>query len=115
MNEARKKRRVCSLPRNNKYGPLGMRSGQSKDFINLSVDEYETIRLIDYEGYDQEECSKQMNVARTTVQGIYARARLKISKSLVEGKVLLIDGGNYELCTDYPRRCGRSCMKDRRF
>ena len=35
-----------------------------------------------------------MNVARTTVQGIYAEARKKIAQSLVDGKILLIEGGN---------------------
>ena len=34
-----------------------------------------------------------MNVARTTVQGIYKQARLKLAESLIEGKVLMIDGG----------------------
>jgi len=45
------------------------------------------------EGFTQEECAKQMDVARTTVQGIYAEARKKIAESLVNGKVLLIEGG----------------------
>ncbi len=76
----------------------------------MSVDEYETIRLIDLEGYNQEECAKQMNVARTTVQGIYARARVKIAKSLVNGKALVINGGNYQLCDDVIRGCGRACI-----
>ena len=41
----------------------------------MTVDEYEAIRLIDLLGFTQEECAKQMSVARTTVQGIYAEAR----------------------------------------
>ncbi len=115
MYQARKRRRICSLPKNNKYGPLGRKAGQSNDFINMSIDEYEAIRLIDYEGFDQEECAIQMNVARTTVQGIYAKARKKIAQSIVTGKVLLIDGGNYQLCNDRIRGCGRACMNVRKF
>lgn len=71
----------------------------------MTVDEYETIRLIDLEGFNQELCAKQMNVARTTVQGIYEVARKKIAESLVNGKVLLIEGGEYHLCGQDGPRC----------
>lgn len=64
----------------------------------MEVDEYETIRLIDLEGLTQEECSEQMNIARTTVQRIYSEARKKLADSLVNGKALRIEGGDYEIC-----------------
>lgn len=80
----------------------------------MTVDEYETIRLIDLEGFTQEECAQQMNVARTTVQGIYAEARKKVASSLVHGKVLWIEGGEYQLCIDYGPVCGgRGCHRHR--
>lgn len=79
----------------------------------MTVDEYETIRLIDLEGLTQEECAKQMNVARTTVQGIYAEARRKIAQSLVHGRVLLIEGGEYRLCEGPGAGCGRGCHRHR--
>ena len=50
-----------------------------------------------------------VDVARTTVQGIYAEARKKIAESLVNGKVLLIEGGEYRLCEGFGKGCGRGC------
>lgn len=46
-------RRVCSLPENNRYGPLNATADES-GVVHMSVDEYEAIRLIDTEGYTQE-------------------------------------------------------------
>jgi len=66
----------------------------------MSIDEYETIRLIDLEELTQEECASQMNIARTTVQGIYNSARKKIASSLVNGQFLKIEGGDYKLCDE---------------
>ena len=77
----------------------------------MTVDEYETIRLIDLEGFTQEECAKQMNIARSTVQGIYIEARKKLAESLVNGKVLLIEGGEYRLCEDDGPVCGPGCHR----
>lgn len=75
----------------------------------MTVDEYETVRLIDLEGFTQEECAEQMNVARSTVQGIYVDARRKLAEVLVNGKVLLIEGGTYLLCDGSGKGCGRGC------
>ncbi|HZK20920.1 MAG TPA: DUF134 domain-containing protein [Oscillospiraceae bacterium] len=103
-------RRVCCLPENKRFGPLDFKAGESH-CVNMTVDEYETIRLIDLEGFTQEECAAQMNVARTTVQGIYIEARRKLANSLVNGKVLLIEGGEYRLCDGLLPGCGRGCHK----
>jgi len=71
----------------------------------MTVDEYETIRLIDLEGLTQEMCAGQMNIARTTVQGIYNEARRKLARSLVSGTVLRIEGGEYRLCDGKETGC----------
>jgi uncharacterized protein len=107
MPRPRKRRRVCCLPENARFGPLGI-DRQNPPCITMSVDEYETIRLIDLVGCTQEECAKQMNVARTTVQGIYDQARKKIAESLVHGKALHIEGGEYRLCSGSETYCGGS-------
>lgn len=110
MARPRKWRKVCSLPQSNRFGPISTQLGPNL-FVRMTVDEYETIRLIDLEGFNQAECAEQMGVARTTVQGIYAEARKKLAKSLVEGKTLLIEGGEYEVCDGQRNGCGRGCQR----
>ena len=105
-------RTVCCLPRNTRFGPLDA-SSNAENFVTMTVDEYETIRLIDIEGMTQEECAEQMNIARTTVQGIYNEARKKIAESLVNGKVLFIKGGEYRLCEGYGKHCEGGCCHRR--
>ena len=96
MSRPRKWRRVRGLPANRRFGPLDSHSHNEQTVI-MTVEEYETVRLIDLEGMTQEGCALQMDVARTTVQGIYYEARKKLADSIVNGKVLIIDGGNYKL------------------
>lgn len=113
MSRPRKWRKICCLPENDKFGPL--EHSDTEEYLNMSIDEYETIRLIDLEGYTQEECAGKMNVARTTVQGIYNNARNKLAESLVHGKILVICGGNIELCDGTRKECsgGRCCQLKR--
>lgn len=104
---------MCCLPTSNQFGPLNAPIN-IEDLINMPVDEYETIRLIDLEGFTQEECADQMNIARTTVQRIYNDARKKLAESLVRGKVLIIGGGDYKLCDGLEKSCGcGGCLKHR--
>ena len=39
-----------------------------------------------------------MAISRTTVTEIYETARFKIADSLINGKTLCIEGGNYRVC-----------------
>lgn len=107
MARPRKWRKVCCLPDNDRFGPIGM-ARNNKEFIIMSIDEYEAIRLIDLESFTQEECAAHMGIARTTVQGIYNDARKKLADSLVNGKVMRIEGGDYVLCSGHDRTCGCS-------
>ena len=109
-----KRRRICELPACERFGPKGAVECQS---ITMTLDEYETIRLIDLEGLTQEQCAAQMNVARTTAQSIYNSARVKLADCLVHQKELCITGGDYVLCDENndpcgcPHRCGRRCRQ----
>ena len=89
-----KRRRVCGLPPVGAFRPEG---GPGGPVIEVTVDEYEAVRLIDLLGLTQEECAAQMNVARTTVQAIYDSAREKLARMLAEGRPLAVQGGTYDL------------------
>ncbi|MBN2300710.1 MAG: DUF134 domain-containing protein [Acholeplasmataceae bacterium] len=94
MGRSIKPRTVCS-DQERSFIPA---SGTAKEEIQLTIEEYETIRLIDYARLSQLECSEMMNVARTTVQSIYETARYKLADALMHQKAIIIKGGNYTLC-----------------
>lgn len=114
MARPQKCRTICSEPDYTSFNPQGILSSQN---IILTLDEYEAIRLIDLEKLTHEQCSKQMNISRTTVTEIYESARHKIAESLVNGKSLIISGGNYKLCngTENPYCQNKFCCKKNTF
>lgn len=99
MPRPRKQKLICSLPRCSAFGPSG--SAHGSEVIRLSIEEFETIRLIDHKNLDQALCAQQMGVARSTVQRLYTDARHKIALCLVEGRALIISGGDYALCENH--------------
>ncbi|MGN1318195.1 MAG: DUF134 domain-containing protein [Lachnospirales bacterium] len=100
-------RRICLEPEYDGFKPEGL---SKYDEIILSVDEYEVIRLIDYERKTHLQCAEQMGISRTTVTEIYEKARVKIADCIVNGKALKICGGNYKLCDGSAwKYCGKKC------
>ena len=65
-------------------------------WIHLTLDEYEASRLIDEEGYSQEDAAKLMGVSRPTVTRILSKARTKLAQMLSNGAALIIEGGPTE-------------------
>lgn len=103
-----KKRIICREPDTTVFVP---QNDEGKEIIILNVDEYESIRLIDLEGFSQEECAEKLGVARTTAQYIYNNARGKIARALVYGTRIQIEGGNYRLCDGSPH-CKKCHLTD---
>ena len=81
-------RKISGVPEYNTFVPDGI---PQNDSILLALDEFEVIRLIDYKSYTHAQCAQQMNISRTTVTEIYAKARKKIALSLMEGYPLKIE------------------------
>lgn len=79
----------------------------------LKLEELEAIRLKDLEGFEQSECAEKMEVSRPTFQRILLSAREKIADSLVNGKIIHIDGGNFtrNICPVRCSDCGKEWME----
>ncbi|SHL02601.1 Predicted DNA-binding protein, UPF0251 family [Selenomonas ruminantium] len=95
MSRPTKLKRIHALPAVSRFIPEA--AGDNPP-VAITIEEYECIRLMDYEGMTQEECARVMGVARTTVQALYVAARKRIAGCLVEARPLVITGGSFELC-----------------
>ncbi|MBR1812517.1 MAG: DUF134 domain-containing protein [Lachnospiraceae bacterium] len=104
MARKMKSRRICREPQVSSFAPQGVKEQEQ---VILTVDEYETIRLVDYEGWTHEQCAAHMDVSRATVTEIYEAARHKLADMLVNGKHLSISGGAYRLCSGAGEKCGK--------
>ena len=87
-------RRICSYP---SYWSFAPEDGHCGETVQLMLDEYEAIRLIDHQKMTQEECAEAMGVSRATVTSIYESARAKLADALISGKQLRISGGAYRI------------------
>lgn len=68
--------------------------------VALKDEEWEAIRLADYERLDQETAAKNMGISRPTFSRVLASARAAVAKALAEGAALQIGGGDFHRCCD---------------
>ena len=95
MPRPKRKRVVFCEPDYVRFYPEGI--PPSGDVI-LTVDEYEMIRLVDLKGLTHAEAADSMQISRTTATEIYQSARYKIADCIVNGRPLIIGGGDYCCC-----------------
>lgn len=89
-------RRMRHAPLFRGFIPVG-REGSPLEPINLHFDEYEAIKLCDYDGLKQVEAAKLMDVSRPTFTRIYESARNKIAIAIAEIRPINIDGGRVQM------------------
>jgi predicted DNA-binding protein (UPF0251 family) len=92
------------------FKPAGIRMIDLEE-INLTVDEYEAVRLKDLEGLEQEECARKMNISQPTFHRLVLSARKKIADSIVNGKAIRIEGGDFEIVPKTTRRGKGRCLR----
>ena len=108
MSRPKQNRKVSNPPLMLGFKPFGIPRKMLKE-VTLLYDEYEAIRLVDYEGLHQEQAARQMNVSRPTLTRIYEQARKTLAQALVEGNMVNIEGGNVQFDREW-FRC-RRCYK----
>ncbi len=91
---------ISEEPKARIFKPVGINC-ENSEILNLSLEELEAIRLVDYLGYSHEESANAMGVSRRVFWNILKSARKKIGDFLINGKVIKIEGGHYKL-----RKCG---------
>ncbi|MFH1068804.1 MAG: DUF134 domain-containing protein, partial [Candidatus Glassbacteria bacterium] len=97
-------RRIQEMPDVRIFKPAGI-PFSSRENITLGLDELEALRLADMEGLYQEKAASLMNVSRQTFGRIVTEARRKVAEAIIEGKMLIIEGGNFEMATTRTFKC----------
>lgn len=75
------------------------------EIVVLTVEEFETIRLIDFNGLEQEVAAQKMGISRRAFGDELQNARKKVADALVNGKAIEIKGGNYIMVEKRKFKC----------
>ena len=93
MPRRKRNRRIQVPPVIKGMSVYGIRGRKSNEVI-LRLEEYEAIRLLDYQNLTQEEAAVYMDISRPTLTRIYEEARNKVATAFVEGRDLIFRGGD---------------------
>ena len=93
----KKYRIIRQDPKINQFSPRG-RPGRP-DESELSMDEFEAVRLADYMGLAQKEAAKSMRISQPTFSRILKKGRKNIAQALISGNIIKIQGGHYVIST----------------
>jgi len=105
MPRPRRLRRVKCMPDVNYFKPAGIGMKDLEETI-LTIDEYEAVRLKDFEGIEQTKAAKKMQISQPTFNRLLTSARKKISDAIVNGKAIKIEGGDFKMAKPLGRGQG---------
>ena len=88
----KKTRWIKCLPGERCFQPKCKKSPKLEGVI-LTIDEFEAIRLVDFEDLEHLEAAKKMRVSRPTLSRILSSAHKKIADAFVNIKAIKIEGG----------------------
>ncbi|MCB9503722.1 MAG: DUF134 domain-containing protein [Deferribacteres bacterium] len=110
MRKPYRKRRIEEPPSFQHFKPCGIPRRQLKT-ISMSIDEYEALRLADYQGLNHAQAAEKMAISRPTFTRLIEKTRHKIATAIIDGMELTIGGGNIEFANTF-HRC-RDCGNER--
>lgn len=99
MPRPKRIRRVTNPPHFKGFKPMGLSNLKAPIVVNF--EEYEAIRLSDYDLHGQVEAAKIMGVSRPTFARIYESARRKIAQAFIDGKAIVFEGGKVYFDSDW--------------
>jgi len=94
MPRPRCRRRIGLNPETTYFKPSGVPMRQLQE-VNLTIDEFEAIRLKDLLGMSQKEAAAKMNISQPTFHRLVSDARRNLADGIVNGKAIRIYGGNF--------------------
>jgi len=111
MQKGRRKkiRYIQKMPKIVQFSPRG-KPGRP-DEIELKVDEYEAIKLADFQGYDQSEGALAMGISRASFGRILRSARKIVADALVNGKIIRIRTGNVQVGVRHKDLLSKDCLE----
>ena len=100
-------RKMVSPPKFKGFKPYGYYAKEEEPLI-MHFEEYEAIRLCDYELLNQSAAAEFMGVSRPTLTRIYESARRKVAKAFAEARAIAIEGGKVFFDNEWFRceKCG---------
>jgi predicted DNA-binding protein (UPF0251 family) len=109
----KKERIVSAPPKVLVFKPAGIPAA-ALEKVQLTIDEFEAVRLADFYGYDQETSARKMGISRPTFTRLIETARKKIADAIINSKELVIEGGVIHFKNNIFRckRCGETLKVD---
>jgi predicted DNA-binding protein (UPF0251 family) len=97
MNQGRPKkvRYIQRMPSVRQFSPRG-KPGRPEEVI-LHIDEFEALKLSDFQMFSQEEGALAMKLSRASFGRAVREARKKIADALVNGKIIKIQMGDAQI------------------
>lgn len=96
MVRPQKSRNVAYNPDISYFKPRGIPLIDLEE-VQITIDEYEALRLSDLIDMSYEEAANSMGVSRATFGRIVRRARKTVADALINGKAINIQGGSYRI------------------
>jgi uncharacterized protein len=107
------------MPRPCKFRTIGLRPGctyfkpraipmTELETVELKLDQLEAVKLADFDGLYHTEAADRMNISRQTFDRILIEAHKTIADALINGKAILINGGNIKLCDHGTFKCNKT-------